>query len=67
MRSWLNLRQYPGIYLEELRKTTINFSRSPGGDLNPGSPEYEAVVLTTRPPSSVLENIASGSISFTYC
>jgi hypothetical protein len=41
-----------GICLEGLRKTTKNLSqdsRSPGRDLNPGPPEYEAGVLTTRP------------------
>jgi hypothetical protein len=41
---------YPGISLEELRKTTINlsqYSRSPCQDLNPWPSEYEAVVLTT--------------------
>jgi hypothetical protein len=45
-RSWPNLRYYPGICLEGLRKTTKNLSqdnRSPGRDLNPGPPEYEGV------------------------
>jgi hypothetical protein len=47
-QSWPNLRYYPGICLEGLRKTTKNLTqdnRSPGRDLNPGPPEYEAGVL----------------------
>jgi hypothetical protein len=31
----------------------IQESRSPGGDLNPGPPEYEGGVLTTRQRRSV--------------
>jgi hypothetical protein len=49
-RSWPNLRYYPGICLEGLRKTTkilSQDSRHPGRDLNQGSPEEEAGVLTT--------------------
>jgi hypothetical protein len=49
-RSWLNLRYYPGIYLERLRETTKNFSRdsrSLGRDLNLGPPKYEAGVPST--------------------
>jgi hypothetical protein len=56
-RSWPNLRYYPGICLEGLTKTTKNLSqhsRSPGRDLNPGPPEYEAGVLTTRTLSLVI-------------
>jgi hypothetical protein len=30
-------------------------SRSPGRDLNPEPPEYEAVVLSSRPRSSVIQ------------
>jgi hypothetical protein len=48
-RSWPNLRYYPGICLEGLRKTTKNLSqdsRSP--------PEYEAGELTTQLQRSVL-------------
>jgi hypothetical protein len=48
-RSWPNLRYYPNICLEGLRKTTkipSQDSRFPGRDLNPGPPEYEAGVLT---------------------
>jgi hypothetical protein len=44
-RSWPNLRYYPGIYLEGLRKTTktlSHYSRYPVKDRNPGSLEYEA-------------------------
>jgi hypothetical protein len=40
---------YPGICLEELRKTTRNLtqdSRSPYRDLNLGPPKYEAGVIT---------------------
>jgi hypothetical protein len=49
-RSWPDLRYNPGIFLEELRKATRNFSqdsRSLGRDLNTGSPEYVTGVLTT--------------------
>jgi hypothetical protein len=49
-RSCPNKRYYPGICLEELRKTMKDLSqdsRSPGRDLKPGTPEYEAGVLTT--------------------
>jgi hypothetical protein len=49
------LRHYPSIHLKGLRRTTKNFSqdnRSPGQDLNPGPPEYEAGVYTTRPRRS---------------
>jgi hypothetical protein len=35
-------------------KTLGQDSRSPGRDLNPGSPEYEAGVLITRPRRSEL-------------
>jgi hypothetical protein len=57
-RSWPNLRNYPGIRLEGLRKTTEHLSqdsRSPRRDLKPGHPEYEARVLTSGPRRSVLE------------
>jgi hypothetical protein len=40
----------PGICTEGMRKTTKNLSQdsqSLGQDLNPGSPEYDAGVLTT--------------------
>jgi hypothetical protein len=48
---WPNLRYYSGICLVRLRKTakTCQDSQSPGQDLNPGPPEYEAGVLTTQP------------------
>jgi hypothetical protein len=55
-RTWPNLRYYPRMCLEGLRKTTKHLSqdsRSPGRDLNPGPPEYEAGVLTTRSRHSV--------------
>jgi hypothetical protein len=54
--SWTCLRYHPGICVEELRKTTKNLSqdtRSPGRDLNPGLPAYEAVLVITRPRRSV--------------
>jgi hypothetical protein len=54
---WPNLRSYPGIYLEGLRKTMKTLSQDsqfPGRDLNPGPPEYEAGVLTTHPRHLVL-------------
>jgi hypothetical protein len=42
-RPWPNLRYYPGILLEGLRKTTkTQDSRYPGRDMNPGTHEYEA-------------------------
>jgi hypothetical protein len=43
-------RYYPGIRLEGLRKTTKDLNRdsqSPGRDVSPGPPEFEAGVLTT--------------------
>jgi hypothetical protein len=49
-------RHYPRIYLEGLKKTTKSLSqdtRSPSRNLNPGPPEYEAGVLTTRPQGSI--------------
>jgi hypothetical protein len=51
-RSWPNLRYYSGIYFERLSKTTRNLrqdSQSPGRDFNPGPPENETRILTTRP------------------
>jgi hypothetical protein len=50
------LRHYPGIRLVGPRKTTKDLrldSQSLGRYLNPGPPEYEAAVLTTRPQRSV--------------
>jgi hypothetical protein len=41
----------PAVGLGGLRKTTKNLGQdswSPGRDLNPGPPEYETGVLTTR-------------------
>jgi hypothetical protein len=52
----LILKGYPGIFLEELRKTTKNLSqesRLPGRDLILVTTEYEAGVLTTRVRRSV--------------
>jgi hypothetical protein len=54
-RKWLwpNLRYYPGICLEELRKTTKNLSQdsqSLGRGLNPGPPglTHEACLNNTH-------------------
>jgi hypothetical protein len=47
-RQWSNLKYYPGIYLEGLRKMTeilSQQSRSSGRDLNSGPPEYDVRVL----------------------
>jgi hypothetical protein len=44
-RSWPNLKQCPGIYLDGLRINHENLSqvsRSPDRDLEPGLPEYDA-------------------------
>jgi hypothetical protein len=55
-KRWrVNIRYYPGICLEGLRRTTkplIQDSRYPGRDMNPGPPEYEAALFTTRPNRS---------------
>jgi hypothetical protein len=59
-QSWHNLRYYPGICLEGLRKameTLSQDSHSPGEDLNLGPPEYEANVLTTRLKYSVVTHL----------
>jgi hypothetical protein len=48
-RLWPNLRYYPGIFVDGLKKTMKNLSQnswSPGRDLNLGPLEYEAGVLT---------------------
>jgi hypothetical protein len=40
--SWPNLRYYPGICVEIMRKPTQSLSevnRSPGRDFNPGPPK----------------------------
>jgi hypothetical protein len=53
-QPWSNLSYYPGIRLDGLRKPTKtldHYSRSPGQDLNPVPPEYEAGELITRPRS----------------
>jgi hypothetical protein len=49
-RSWPNLMCYSNIYPEGLRKPRKSCPnrRSPGLDLNPGTPEYEAEILTTK-------------------
>jgi hypothetical protein len=56
----LIVRYYPGNRLEGLWKTDENIqdSLSPGRDLNPVPPEYEAGVLTTQARRSV-ENFSS--------
>jgi hypothetical protein len=40
--------------LKKIMKSISQGSRSPGRDLNPGPPEYEVGVLTTRPRRSVV-------------
>jgi hypothetical protein len=45
----------PGGTEENHEKTFSHDSQSPGWDLNPGPPEYEAGVLTSRPWHSVSE------------
>jgi hypothetical protein len=60
-QSWPNLRYYPGIFLEGLRKTTKALSqdnRFPCQDLNSGPTEYEAGVLSTRPRRSARSRFA---------
>jgi hypothetical protein len=52
-RSWLNLRYYTSICLEVLKKNISQDNRSPGRDLNPGPPEYDAGMLTTKLRRSV--------------
>jgi hypothetical protein len=45
---WPNLRHYPSICMEGMRKTTITLGqdyRPPGRDSNPGPPKYEPEVL----------------------
>jgi hypothetical protein len=42
---------------EESQETISQDSQSPGRDLNPEAPEYEAGVLTTRPRRSVTHHI----------
>jgi hypothetical protein len=45
---WPNLRYYPGICLEALRKTMKNLSQSSwslGQDLNPGPPDPGVLLL----------------------
>jgi hypothetical protein len=59
-RSWPNLRNYPSISLERLRKTTktpSQDSRCPGRNFNLGPPEYEA----TRPQSVLIHKVAAVS------
>jgi hypothetical protein len=50
------IRYHPSIFLEVLSKTTKTLSqdsRSSDRELNPGPPEYEAAMITTRPRRSV--------------
>jgi hypothetical protein len=60
-RSWPNLkvlsRHSPGR-TEISHENLSQDSRSPGLDSNPGSPEYEAGVLTTRPRRSVIWSVS---------
>jgi hypothetical protein len=55
-RSLCNLRYYPGICLDGLRKIMENLnhnSRYPGRDLNTRSPECGAGALPCRPRHSI--------------
>jgi hypothetical protein len=47
------LYHYLPVGTEENDENLSQDSQSPGRDLNPGPPEYEAEVLTTRSRSSV--------------
>jgi len=54
---WLNLRHYPGISLERLRKPTkISFkdTLSLGRDLNPRPYKYETGMLSTQSRGSII-------------
>jgi hypothetical protein len=55
---WPNLRFYAGIILEGLRKTTKASIRIAGlrADFEPGTPECEAGMLSTRRRHSALSN-----------
>jgi hypothetical protein len=60
-RPWPNSKNYPGICLEGLRKTTNKQpSRSPVRDLDPGPPKHEAGLLITRPRRSVCGTESAG-------
>jgi hypothetical protein len=55
-QSQVNLRYYPRIFMEILRKSTRNLSRgsqSQGRYLNPGTFENEVIVLPTQPQCSL--------------
>jgi hypothetical protein len=56
-RSWPNLkilsRHSPGGSEKAHEKTPMRISGRRGQDLNPGPPEYEERVLTTRPRLSM--------------
>jgi hypothetical protein len=64
--SWPNLRQSRHLHEStEKNNENIQDSRSPGLDLKPEPPEYEAGVLTTRPRRSVMsiaEKLENGII-----
>jgi hypothetical protein len=49
----LIVRYYPSLRLEKVTKNLSQNSQFPGRDLNPGLPEYEAGVLTTRQRCSI--------------
>jgi hypothetical protein len=51
--SCLNLKYYPGIFLEALKKTTENSSQEsqrPDRDFNLAPPEYDSRVLLLQQP-----------------
>jgi hypothetical protein len=65
-RSWPNLRHYHCICLEELRKVSKDLSqdsRFPVQDFNPGLPEYETGVLTTRARHSLLSYVPARGLA----
>jgi hypothetical protein len=60
--SWPNLRYYPCICLEKLRKITKTSVRTSGlrAKIWTGDLKYEAGVLTARPKCSVLAEVLRG-------
>jgi hypothetical protein len=65
--AWPNKSYYPGIW--RLRKTTKNLRhdmQSPGRDLNPRSPEYEARMPTTRSRLKFSVSLIHGNVRIVY-
>jgi hypothetical protein len=60
--SWPNLRYYPGIFQEEMRKATKSLMIASSGPVFiPGSPDNETGQLTNRPLRSVLSLVSASS------